>query len=138
MPRSRRQTPRPGGAWTKETRYAWGPADYHDLIRSKLTELAEFTETRLPGCRTRGVVDTAPLLERDFARLAGLGWFGKNTLLLNKRMGSWFFLAALFWRTLAAPEAQRSPDLNSYRISPYRPSVPARCHLRCNCVAYPC
>jgi epoxyqueuosine reductase len=48
-----------------------------------------------PSARARGVVDTAPLLERDFARLAGLGWVGKNTLLLNRNAGSWFFLAAL-------------------------------------------
>ncbi len=48
-----------------------------------------------PEARVRGVVDTAPLLERDFAMLAGLGWIGKNTLLLNSRLGSWFFLAAL-------------------------------------------
>jgi epoxyqueuosine reductase len=77
------------------SRYAWGDADYHDVIRDRLARLAEWLEREVPGCRTRGVVDTAPLLERDFARLAGLGWFGKNTMLLNKRIGSWFFLAAL-------------------------------------------
>ena len=52
------------------------------------------TEVR-PDARVRGVVDTAPLLEREFAQLAGLGWIGKNTLLLNRQLGSWFFLAAL-------------------------------------------
>ncbi|HKD36625.1 MAG TPA: tRNA epoxyqueuosine(34) reductase QueG [Pirellulales bacterium] len=76
------------------SRYAWG-SDYHDLIRSRLIELAEFVVERAPGCKARGVVDTAPLLEREFAQLAGLGWIGKNTLLLNKQLGSWFFLAAL-------------------------------------------
>ncbi|MGC1272587.1 MAG: tRNA epoxyqueuosine(34) reductase QueG [Planctomycetaceae bacterium] len=75
--------------------YAWGDADYHDLIRGRLKALADFLHARRPGCRTRGVVDTAPLLERDFARLAGLGWFGKNTLLINKRSGSFLFLAGL-------------------------------------------
>jgi epoxyqueuosine reductase len=76
-------------------RYAQGSADYHDVIRGKLRELATFLRYEAPGCNVRGVVDTAPLLERDFARLAGLGWFGKNTMLINKRLGSWFFLAAL-------------------------------------------
>lgn len=85
--------PAPGHALV--SRYAWGTVDYHNLIRDRLLELTGFVETQQPGCQTRAVVDTAPLLERDFARLAGLGWFGKNTLLLNKRMGSWFFLAAL-------------------------------------------
>jgi epoxyqueuosine reductase len=76
------------------SRYAWG-TDYHDLIRGKLNELAEVLHVRAPAASVRGVVDTAPLLERDFAELAGLGWIGKNTLLLNKQAGSWFFLAAL-------------------------------------------
>lgn len=76
-------------------RYAQGSCDYHDLLRDKLKRLADTAHKLRPGCRTRGVVDTAPLLERDFARLAGLGWFGKNTMLINKRAGSWLLLAAL-------------------------------------------
>ncbi|VAX37250.1 Epoxyqueuosine reductase [hydrothermal vent metagenome] len=76
-------------------RYAWGTADYHDLLRDKLKTLGNALHEIFPECHTRGVVDTAPLLERDFARLAGLGWFGKNTMLINKQKGSWFFLAAL-------------------------------------------
>jgi epoxyqueuosine reductase len=60
-----------------------------------LNELLAWIRQEVPGCRGRGVVDTAPLLERDFARRAGLGWFGKNTMLLNKRQGSYFFLGAL-------------------------------------------
>jgi epoxyqueuosine reductase len=69
--------------------------DYHALLRDRLQQLAAVLHEHRPGCRTRCVVDTAPLLERDFARLAGLGWFGKNTMLIHKRLGSWLFLAAL-------------------------------------------
>jgi epoxyqueuosine reductase len=88
--------PAPVGAGTgRVSRYAWGEADYHDVIRAKLKELAAVLHAAHPGCKTRGVVDTAPLLERDFARFAGLGWFGKNTMLINKQRGSWFFLSAL-------------------------------------------
>jgi epoxyqueuosine reductase len=75
-------------------RYARG-ADYHDVLRERLNQLLTWLQGERAGCRGRGVVDTAPLLERDFARRAGLGWFGKNTMLLNKRLGSYFFLAAL-------------------------------------------
>ena len=82
-------------ASARVARYAQGSADYHDLLREKLKQLADALHELHPGCRTRGVVDTAPLLERDFAKLAGLGWFGKNTMLINKRAGSWLLLAAL-------------------------------------------
>ena len=80
--------------WGRVARYARG-ADYHDVLRDKLNQLLRWLQGARPGCLGRGVVDTAPLLERDFARRAGLGWFGKNTMLLNKRLGSYFFLAAL-------------------------------------------
>jgi epoxyqueuosine reductase len=84
----------PGPGQGKVSRYAWG-SDYHDLIHGRLRQLADFHRERTPGASVRGVVDTAPLPEREFAQLAGLGWIGKNTLLLNRRLGSWFFLAAL-------------------------------------------
>ena len=90
-------------------RYAWGE-DYHDILRSRLRQLADFHRRLIPAARVRGVVDTAPLLEREFARLAGLGWVGKNTMLINQRLGSWFFLAALLTsETLAydAPDGSR-------------------------------
>lgn len=86
-------------------RYAWGTADYHDLLRVKLHLLSDRLHVRSPGCTTRGVVDTAPLLERDFARLAGLGWFGKNTMLINKRAGSWLLLAGLLTDLDLEPDA---------------------------------
>src|SRR5262249_21639426 len=75
-------------------RYARG-ADYHDVLRERLGRLLDWLRSRCPGCRSRGVVDTAPFLERDFARRAGLGWFGKNTMNFNKRLGSSFSLGAL-------------------------------------------
>jgi epoxyqueuosine reductase len=77
------------------SRYAWGDADYHDLIHDRLAQLTDWLRQRVPTARVRGIVDTAPLLEREFAQLAGLGWVGKNTLLINRQQGSWFFLAAL-------------------------------------------
>lgn len=75
-------------------RYARGE-DYHDVLRARLRELLTWLRDDVPGIRGRAVVDTAPLLERDFARRAGLGWFGKNTMLLNKRLGSYVLLGGL-------------------------------------------
>ncbi|WP_153555746.1 tRNA epoxyqueuosine(34) reductase QueG [Roseimaritima sediminicola] len=76
-------------------RYAWGTADYHDLIHRRLKQLKRELAARDASIGVRGVVDSAPLMEREFAQLAGLGWTGKNTLLLNKLEGSYFFLACL-------------------------------------------
>jgi epoxyqueuosine reductase len=84
----------PGVDQAKVSRYAWG-GDYHELMRERLHRLADFHRRLTPHCEVRGVVDSAPLFERQFARLAGLGWVGKNNLLINPKFGSWFFLAAL-------------------------------------------
>lgn len=76
-------------------RYARGD-DYHELIWRRLDELHAWIDGRVGHpVRARGYVDTGPLLERDLARRAGLGWFGKNTNLLNPDLGSFFFLGAL-------------------------------------------
>jgi epoxyqueuosine reductase len=85
--------------------YANGTADYHDVIRRMLKQLGAVLHDAIPGCRTRPVVDTAPLLERDFAKIAGLGWFGKNTMLINKHAGSWLFLGVLLTDIELEPDA---------------------------------
>jgi epoxyqueuosine reductase len=75
-------------------RYALG-RDYHKVLRSKLKALGRWVETRFPDSMTRPCVDSAPIFERDFGHLAGLGWFGKNTMLIDSHRGSWFFIGLL-------------------------------------------
>ena len=83
-----------GPGQARISRHAWGD-DYHEVLRERLRKLGQFHRRLVPTARVRGVVDTAPLFERRFGQLAGLGWIGQNTLLINQRLGSWFFLAAL-------------------------------------------
>ncbi len=83
--------------------------DYHPLLRGKLNELAAWLAREVPGAESRGVVDTAPLLERDFARRAGLGWFGKNTMLINRERGSYFLIAALLTSAELVADAPAFP-----------------------------
>jgi epoxyqueuosine reductase len=78
----------------KIARYARG-GDYHELFWRRLEALLAWLQGERPGVRGRAVADTAPLLERDFARLAGLGWIGRNTMLINRRLGSYTLLGAL-------------------------------------------
>ncbi len=75
-------------------RYAWGK-DYHDLIEQKLAALADWLRTRAPEAQVRGYVDHGPVLERAVAQEAGLGFIGKNTMLITDDFGSWVFLAEL-------------------------------------------
>ena len=77
------------------SRYAWG-TDYHNLIRSKLDLLATFIQkTAEEKVKTRVYVDTAPVLEREYAQRGGIGWIAKNTNVINWRAGSWFFLGGV-------------------------------------------
>jgi epoxyqueuosine reductase len=72
------------------------PADYHAEIKGRLARLsAWFTREASPGSRVKPFVDSSPVLERFFARLAGIGWIGKNAMLISPRLGSFFFLAGM-------------------------------------------
>ena len=77
------------------SRYARG-RDYHKLIRKRLQQLADRIEDVVGEFGFRAFVDSAPVLERALAEKSGLGWIGKNTMLINKEAGSWFFLGELF------------------------------------------
>lgn len=75
--------------------YAWGD-DYHDIMGETLDQVCEWiTEQTAGKHRARWCVDTAPLLERDFAAQAGIGWVGKHTSLLSRDLGNWFFLGSI-------------------------------------------
>ncbi len=77
------------------SRYALG-RDYHKLIRKRLQQLAERIQQQIGPFGYRAFVDSAPVLEKAIAEKAGLGWIGKNTLVLNRKAGSYFFLGELF------------------------------------------
>jgi len=91
----------PECAWI--SRYAWGD-DYHDVVKQGLTDLAAILAGDLGPHNWRACVDTAPLLERSYARLAGLGWIGRNQCLIDERAGSWFFLGFLLTSHVLEPD----------------------------------
>ena len=100
-------------SWAPVARYAWG-RDYHDVIAPRLDRLGAYLEEAC-GARSKGYVDTGPVLERDLAARAGLGWIGKNTMLLRPDLGSWFFIGVL----LTTAELERdAPLAGSLRLVP--------------------
>ncbi len=87
--------PKPGeGAWGKIARYARG-RDYHTVIGKKLKRLVRSIREIVPDARVKPYVDTGPIMEKAYAREAGIGFYGKNTNILTRDRGSWVFLASL-------------------------------------------
>jgi len=94
-------------SWEPVARYAWG-RDYHDVMAPRLERLADHLRQAC-GARCRAYVDTGPVLERDLAARAGLGWIGKNTMLLHPALGSWFFIGVVL-TTAELEHDTRLPD----------------------------
>ena len=82
-------------------RYALGD-DYHEWFKPRLHALADWLKARVPGAQTRCAVDTAPVMEKELAARAGVGWTGKNTCAINEKIGSWILLGEVL-TTLELP-----------------------------------
>lgn len=95
------------------SRYAWGARDYHDALLPRLRRVEEAIRTaavehQFP-IETRCYVDTGPILERAYARHAGIGWIGKNTCIISQKIGSWLFLGAIL-TSLEMESGLSAPD----------------------------
>jgi epoxyqueuosine reductase len=77
------------------SRYAWGQEDYHDSVLRKLRSVEQDLRSAVEDLESRCYVDTGPLVERVYAKYAGAGWIGKNTCIINQKLGSWLFLGVI-------------------------------------------
>jgi epoxyqueuosine reductase len=100
-----------GRGWI--SRYGWSRADYHDAVMRRLKQveaaLCEALSSSEPSLLTRSYVDTGPIVERVFAKYAGVGWIGKNTCIINQQIGSWLFLGVILTSLELIPDVP-APD----------------------------
>lgn len=107
------------------SRYAWGD-DYHEVLWEKLESLKQELRTRFSETfEARVYADTGPIQERTFAKYAGLGWIGKNTLLLNQEIGSYFFLGTILTTLDLQPSVTNEKDLAPDRCGTCRRCIEA-------------
>jgi len=123
------QTPTKGPSRGWISRYAWSREDYHDAVLHRLRQV----ENELRGMivargdlHFRSYVDTGPLIERVYAKYAGIGWIGKNTCIINQQLGSWLFLGVIL-TSLDVTENDLTPDLPA----PDRCGTCTRCITAC-------
>jgi epoxyqueuosine reductase len=105
-----RATPATHAATGKIARYALGD-DYHEVMLPKLEQLSAFLADR--GGTQKCYVDTGPILERDHAAEAGVGWHGKSTMLIDPKLGTWFFLAEILTTLELSPDEPQTPRCGS-------------------------
>jgi epoxyqueuosine reductase len=91
------------------SRYAWSREDYHDAVLRRLKQVEAALQAAVEGVATRSYVDTGPIVERVFAKYAGVGWVGKNTCIINQQKGSWLFLGVILTSVELTADVQ-SPD----------------------------
>jgi epoxyqueuosine reductase len=103
----RGDTDRPGAGMGRVARYARG-RDYHLVMKKRLHDACDALAARFPGESFRAFVDTAPVLERPYAARAGLGWTGKNTLLIHPRRGSYLLLGGILTTLHLAPPPEQA------------------------------
>jgi epoxyqueuosine reductase len=105
------QVAHPERGWI--ARYAWGHEDYHEAVMSRLrvveSQLHQAIPESKPALQTRCYVDTGPIVERVYAKYAGVGWIGKNTCILNQKLGSWLFLGVILTSLELEPDLP-APD----------------------------
>lgn len=97
------------GASARVAQYAWS-SDYHQVLGARLDRLAEVIRELAPGARTRRYIDAGPVPERELARRAGLGWFGKNTMLIDPQRGSFTFIGCVLTDAALAPDLPFEAD----------------------------
>ncbi len=102
----------PSRGWI--SRYAWSREDYHDAVLRRLKQVEAalrqaVSDEQTPALTTRSYVDTGPIVERVFAKYAGVGWIGKNTCIINQKKGSWLFLGVILTSLELAPDVP-APD----------------------------
>jgi epoxyqueuosine reductase len=91
------------------SRYAWSREDYHNTVLRRLKQVENALHSAVEGVETRSYVDTGPIVERVFAKYAGIGWMGKNTCLINQQKGSWLFLGVILTSLELEPDLP-APD----------------------------
>src|SRR5258708_37922283 len=108
-------SPHPEGVRSRVAQYAWS-SDYHDVLGDRLEQLASAIREIVPGATTRCYVDAGPVPERELAQLAGLGWIGKNMMLIHPELGSFTFIGVV----LTDAELEPDPPFDADRCATCR------------------